>query len=183
MKNTIKELNHHLNQQYNELLNYYNLIEPQEVQDYLKFIYNFDKLGKILDESVLDEKIFKNNVLSYLLIRNLTKYQKFNDPLEEKILTLKLITSLDNNKQDDILKTYIISGLYFIKENYDYYFLNFKKSLINYFHDLGGFEIKTWGIGLNLVMFKSLINSKDLKKFLNYSKNVRWEQLSMLNYL
>ncbi|MCS7183841.1 MAG: hypothetical protein NZ866_00640, partial [Patescibacteria group bacterium] len=102
---------------------------------------------------------------------------------ETKISTLNLIKNLDNNYQDKILIIYLLSGIYFLKFNIIHPIINLKKILLKYYHDIGGFEVNTWGLKIKIDLFKELINRKDIKKILSSNKKeIKWQDFYMLSY-
>ncbi|GIW66159.1 MAG: hypothetical protein KatS3mg095_0057 [Candidatus Parcubacteria bacterium] len=156
----------------NELLSYLNFIKY--LQDTEKFYLNLN----------LSEEEIKKCTIIYLLIRNLVnKNNKDDNIIKNKIQSLKLIRSLDDSYQDNILKTYIISGIYFIKANIDHPIINFKKSLLKHFHDIGGFNPDIWGFNFNLALFKEIIDKNNLETIFKKYKNINWQQFYMLTYL
>lgn len=163
----------------NKSHNFFEFLDKEEINFYLDFLRNKDKLVKIVSEE--DENL-KKYILLYLMIRNFVNSQTPNI-IERKLNTLNNIKNLDDIYQNEILKVYIISGIYFIKENFNHPLINMKKSLIKYFHDLGGIEPGLWGINFKLDILKEIISRKDLEKILTKNNSVKWEHLHMFNYL
>ncbi|GIW65784.1 MAG: hypothetical protein KatS3mg094_303 [Candidatus Parcubacteria bacterium] len=162
----------------------FNFVDKDEISAYLKFSNNFNNLDGIFSNIQLNQENIKKNVLLYLLIRNLVNSNNDHNfsLINNKIKTLKLIKELNFNYQENILKTYVLSGIYFIKENIDHPFINFKKSLLKYFHDSGGFDIDVWGVNIKINILIELIDRNDLEIILNKNKNIDWQQFYMLTY-
>lgn len=167
----------------NEFQTYFNYIDQKEIEAYLNFLKNYHEIeiSNIFSNSNLEDNFLKKYTIIYLLIRNFVNSQKL-DVVQSKINTLNYLKDLNDDTKNNIIKIYLLSGLYFIYQNLDHPIINLKKSLIKYFHDLGGFEIGLWGINIKLEVFKEMILIENLKKILNKHKKVSWDDLYMLNY-
>ena len=184
--NLIQEIQRieNLNNSFLDVNKNFNFIDKQEVEAYLNFLKNYSSLTKFLPNIKANNDCLTKNILIYLLIRNSANEQS-QDILQSKIITFDYLKNLEFNYQSGILEVYLLTGLYFIHKNLDHPVINLKKSLIKYFHDMGGFEIDLWGVNFKLDVLKEIIFNSDinnLKKILTKSNKVDWSHLYMLNY-
>jgi len=173
----------------NKLKETFSNLSSTEVGVVFDLLKDIDFYRFKIENLNLEENEIGKFLLINLALRNELKSENI-EPKNLEVLVIKSLDALESRLKEKILTTYFLKGLHILKreEFYEkeYTEAKYKKFVLKYFHDIGGFQPGLWGIKINYDLYEKFIkeiNEKILEKLESKNRILTRSEFIMLQTL
>lgn len=160
-------------------------ITPEETEVVLDLIKNLDLYRLKLENLDLNNERIKKGLIANLGIVNEIK-SNLQETIKIEYNLLKTIDNLVSDIKKEIIIAYILIGVHILNLDKNHEIFKYKKLILKYFHELGGFKIGLWGVNIDFNLFENIIKNIDeklLKTLEEKNKSIGKENFIMINNL
>ena len=173
------------------LRNLFSKLTSKEIEVFLDLLNNLDIYKIKIENLNLEDENLKKYLLINLALINESKTENSDiKSVELNIINSLKSSSITEEERQNIFKGYIVKGFHVLfledKKNKIFDEFKYKKLVLKYFHDIGGFQPGIWGVNINFDVFNEFINNiddKTLEKLENKNKIVTIDDFIMLREL
>ncbi len=167
------------------LKNFFSNLTSEEIEVILDLVKNLDFYKIRIENLDIDDEELKKNLIVNLAFRNEAKSIS-KELIEVERNLLKTINTLPSEIKRKISIAYILKGLHILNLNKNQEIFKYKKIILKYFHDLGGFKTGLWGIKIDYDLFENIIeniNEDLIRKLEAKNRVLNKEEFIMLRNL